>query len=58
MKIEKVDDKTIKITAPTGSKIGANITPDQLLADLAKYLASPGAKKGPQPNGCAVCIAN
>jgi hypothetical protein len=57
MKIEKIDDKTIKITAPTGSKIGGNLTPDQLLADLAKYQASPGASKSIQPQ-CAVCISN
>lgn len=57
MKIEKMDDKTIKITAPTGSNVGANLTPDQLLADLAKYQAAPGAKKSIQPQ-CAVCIAN
>jgi len=57
MKIEKIDDKTIKITAPDGSHIGGNLTPNQLLADLAKHLASPGAKKSIEPR-CAVCIAD
>jgi hypothetical protein len=55
-KIEKVGDNAVKITGPAGSKVGANLTPEQLLADMAKHLSSQKAK-GAEPN-CAVCIAD
>lgn len=56
MKIEKLDNKSIKITAPEGTKVGEHLTPEQLLADLVKYVASPKASKV-EPR-CAVCIAD
>jgi hypothetical protein len=56
MKIEKVDSKTLKITAPEGAKVGDNLTPQQLLTDLAKFVASPTPTKV-EPR-CAVCIAD
>lgn len=56
MKIEKIDDSTIKITAPDGAKIGSHLTPEQLLADLVKYVSSPQSRNA-QPR-CAVCIAD
>lgn len=56
MKIEKIDEKSIKITAPEGTKIGEHLTPEQLLADLVKYVASP--KAGKVAPRCAVCIAD
>ncbi len=57
MKVEKVDDKTLKITAPEGARVGSNATPEQLLADLARYLSSADAGKSVEPR-CAVCIAD
>jgi len=57
MKIEKLDEKTLKITAPQGAKIGSSLTPQQLLADLAKYLSAPTAGRSVEPR-CAVCISD
>ncbi|MBP2303365.1 hypothetical protein [Azospirillum picis] len=56
MKLEKLDAQTLKITAPQGTTIGDALTPEQLLADLVKYVGSPTAK-AIQPR-CAVCIAD
>jgi hypothetical protein len=56
IKIEKVDENSVKITGPKGTKIGEKLTPEQLIADLAKHLAKT-ENTGVEPN-CAVCIAN
>ncbi len=56
MKIEKLSDNSIKISGPEASKVGGNLTPEQLIVDLQKYVAK-SQKGGVEPN-CAVCISD